>query len=519
MKRKLNHKDFNPIRSGLLMAIPILLMLMNSCKKQTDVPSTRAVGEINMWNKMEDTRAALLGVYGLTRAAMVDNNAHWIYGDVRGKQFVSTGRQDLKAVNDGRLTASYPVIDQLSNWRRWYAVVNAANILIERAPDVKKADLRYTVANMDVDIAQARFLRAFAYFYMVRIWGNVPLLISSHDGQFENKAQNSGAEVLAWAEKELVEVIEVLPNQYGANDPKQPGLYYGEGLGRWTGALARRVSAYAVLAHIAAWQGDYPKVSVYTTKMINEAGNAEIGLTDVGSLTNSNGYFSAKRHSHLLGFNFTYEHGEGGMSGHIEELTLAFPFVNKTIPDIYMPKDSILKVFNEKKDTRFGQDTLGRPTTDRYFYNFDGRYPIFSKIKVILGGSASTSINDAKFSFFSSIALFTRMEDIYLLRAEANSVLGDRQGAIDDLNRIRTNRGLPGYNEATNGLVIDAIFKERKRELMGEGHFWYDQVRYNKIRQNSRDFMDLINAGGIYWPVSEELLQQNKLLNQNPYWK
>ncbi|ATP57178.1 RagB/SusD family nutrient uptake outer membrane protein [Pedobacter ginsengisoli] len=519
MKRNLNHKNYNPVKSALAIGVAIILMLMGSCKKVVDVKSTRAVAEVNMWNKLEDTRAALLGIYGLTRAAMVENNAHWIYGDVRGKQFVSPTRQDLKAVIDNRLTASYKTLDQLSNWRRWYAVINAANIFLERVRDVKKADLRYTASNMEIDIAQARVLRAFAYFYMVRIWGNVPLIISSHDGSFENRAQNSGAEVLAWAEKEILGVVNVLPNKYGENDPKQPGLYYGENHGRWTGSLVRRISAYAVLAHIAAWQGDYIKVASNATKVINEIGSAEITLTDVNSLTSSNGFFSSKRQGHLLGFNSVYEHGEGGMSGHIEELTLAFPFVNKAIPDIYMSKDSILNTFNEKKDTRFGLDTLGRPTTDRYFYNFDGRYPIFSKIKVIMAGSASTSTTDAKFSFFSSIALFTRLEDIYLLRAEASSVLGDRQGAINDLNTIRSSRGLPNYSEVTNGLVIDAIFKERKRELIGEGHYWFDQVRYNKIRQNNSVFTELIKTGGIYWPVSEELLQQNKLLTQNQYWK
>ncbi|WP_316815086.1 RagB/SusD family nutrient uptake outer membrane protein [Pedobacter nyackensis] len=519
MKRKLKYKDFSPVKSVLLMAVPMLLMLMNSCKKLTDTPSTRVVGEINMWNKLEDARAALMGIYGLGRAAMVDNNAHWIYGDVRGRQFISPSRQDLKAVNDNRLMASYKTLNELSNWRRWYSVINSANVFIERVHKVREADLRYTVNNMEVDIAQARFLRAYAYFYMVRIWGDVPLIISSHDGKFENKAQNSSAEVLAWAERELIEVIEVLPNRYGQNDPKQPGLYYGQDGGRWSGGLARRVSAYAVLAHIAAWQGEYPKVATYTSKIINEAGTADVGLSDIGSLTNADGFFNGRKSGHLFGFNTSYAQGEGGMSGNIEELTLAFPFVNKEVPDIYMPKDSILKVFDEKKDSRFGQDTLGRPTTDRYFYNFDGRYPIFSKIKAIMGGSASTSPNDPKFSFFSSVALFTRLEDMYLLRAEANSVLGDRQGAINDLNTMRTRRGLPAYSEAVNGLVIDAIFKERKRELMGEGHFWYDQIRYNKIRQNNSDFMKLINSGGIYWPVSEVLLQQNKLLNQNSYWK
>lgn len=519
MKTKSNHTNFNRVKNSALLVVMALLVTMSGCKKAIDIKSTRAVDEVNMWNKLEDTRAALLGVYGLTRAAMVDNDAHWIYGDVRGKQFVSPTRQDLKAVIDNRLTASYPTLDALSNWRRWYAVINASNIFLERVYDVKKADLRYTSNIMAIDIAQARFLRAFAYFYMVRIWGDVPFIITSHDGSFENKPRSSGAQVLAWAEKELLEVAEILPNRYGSDDPKQPGPYYNETNSRWDGALARRVSANAILAHIAAWQGDYIKVANYTTKVINDAGAAGLSITDIGTLTNSNGFFSGKRSSHLLGFDFTYELGEGGMTGHIEELTLAAPFVNKAIPDIYIVKDSILNIFNEKGDQRFGIDSLGRPTSNNYFVNFAARYPIFSKIKVILGGTASTSTSDPKFSFFSSVALFTRLEDMYLLRAEANAVVGDRQRAIDDLNTIRSNRGLPGYNANTNGLIIDAIFKERKRELMGEGHFWYDQVRYNKIKQNNKAFIDLIASGGIYWPVSPQLLQQNQLLTQNLYWK
>ena len=164
-----------------------LLLIISACKKVLDIDSTRTVGEKNMWRTMEDSRAALMGVYGLERSALADNNAHWVYGDVRAGDFVSPTRQDLKAVISNNLKASYPAIDALSNWRRWYAAINAANIFLERIGDVKAKDAKYTDNNMKVDIAQVRFLRAFAYFYMVRIWGDVPLLLSSHDGEFENK--------------------------------------------------------------------------------------------------------------------------------------------------------------------------------------------------------------------------------------------------------------------------------------------------------------------------------------------
>src|SRR5690606_9531855 len=105
------------------------------------------------------------------------------------------------------------------------------------------------------------------------------------------------------------------------------------------------------------------------------------------------------------------------------------------------------------------------------------------------------------------------------LRAEALAVLGEQNGAIDLLNRIRENRGLLNYSPESNGDLIDAIFLERQRELMGEGHRWYDIVRYNKIKNNDPEFIERIQNGGIYWPISEAILQQNSLLVQNTFWQ
>src|SRR3546814_18402794 len=129
-----------------------------------------------MWNSLEDTRGDLMGTYGLVRSAMADHNAHWLLGDVRAGEFKSPIRQDLKAIIANDLNASYESLAAISNWRRWFAVVNSANLFLERVADVTAADQRYTDNNMKVAIAQIRFLLEFAYFYMVLLWGYVPLI-------------------------------------------------------------------------------------------------------------------------------------------------------------------------------------------------------------------------------------------------------------------------------------------------------------------------------------------------------
>ncbi|HEX8019780.1 RagB/SusD family nutrient uptake outer membrane protein, partial [Mucilaginibacter sp.] len=128
-------------------------------------------------------------------------------------------------------------------------------------------------------------------------------------------------------------------------------------------------------------------------------------------------------------------------------------------------------------------------------------------------------VSDPTFRYFTSALIFTRIEDIVLLRAEALAVLGDVNGAINEVTSIMARRGMTENTIDSNQDIIELIFKERHRELMGEGQRWYDLVRYNKIKQNNPAFLKLINSQGIYWPVSRKLIAQNNLLTQNPFWK
>jgi hypothetical protein len=491
----------------------LFFVALTGCNKTLDINSVRVVAEVNMWNKLEDTRAGLLGIYALTRAALSDNDSHWLYGDVRTGEFISPNRPDLKAIAGNKLNASYPTVDALSDWTRFYAIVNAANIFLERVGDVKAADKRYTENNMIVDVAQARFLRAFAYFYMVRIWGDVPFIITSHDGKFENKPRENQGKILVWAQQEMLTAAADLPFIYSGGDVQQPGNYYNEDRTRWGGALATKNTAYAVLAHLAAWQGNYTDVATYTKFVEDNYGKSGIGFQNTEDLTKSNGFFFNKNTSQMFGFNSDWGHIDGSGTGHIEELTLAEPVLNKKVPDIYMPKDTILKIFNQPNDERFSVDTLGLPRSERYFTNINGKYPIFSKIKVIQGGTT-----DPTFRYFTSALIFTRLEDIVLLRAEALAVLGDQNGALNELLNVMTRRGITTIT-INSGELIELIFDERHRELLGEGQRWYDLVRYNKIKQNNPAFLKLINSQGIYWPISRKLISQNNLLTQNPFWK
>src|SRR5699024_7120004 len=145
-----------------------------------------------------------------------------------------------------------------------------------------------------------------------------------------------------------------------------------------------------------------------------------IDYSTIEQLTSSDQFFNGKNAKQIVAFNFVDGHGESTASGHIEQLTLAQPLVLKQNPEIFVPKDSISVIFNdpENRDIRFGIDTVSGLVRTNYFTNYSGATPIFSKIKVLRGGST-----EGNFAIFSSAIVFTRLEEIILLRAEALAAL------------------------------------------------------------------------------------------------
>jgi len=515
-----------------------LLFPLAGCEKILDIESKRGLSETNMWNSLEDARSALFGVYALNRAALSDNNRHTIYGDVRMADFQPTSREDLKAIHNNELNADFKLINDLSDWRPFYATINAANLYLERIHEVYEKDPRFTEQTYNLDRAQVKALRAFSYFYMCRIWGDVPLILSSHEGSFENRPRDSQDKIFAAIEQDLLEAEPKLPYAYDGYDPEQTGNYYGQGIGTYYGLgyLVSKQAVWTMLAHMYAWRGDYANAAIYAqkimdkTKVVTGSGAALAGTfrnTGVGFPNALRTFIGAWTRAYGVEQTvlFAVARGEFATSGVIEELTAAQPLIpNRRIPAIYVPKDSLFSIYNEGQDSRFYVDSVTKQmrSFDGFFTGLDRPYPVFRKIFVTWDnfgtGKGINLVGD--FGLFASPTVVSRFTEMALLLAEAKAALNDKDGAISILNIVRRNYSVPEYvNEATNGSLIDAIFKERRRELIGEGWRWYDLVRYKKIKNNDPKFNQLIQSGGIYWPVSRALINQNPMLTQYSYWK
>ena len=96
--------------------------------------------------------------------------------------------------------------------------------------------------------------------------------------------------------------------------------------------------------------------------------------------------------------------------------------------------------------------------------------------------------------------------------------------AKDDLDRIRKRAGLEAYAGSTEPEALRReIFNERRRELFGEGQYYFDIVRNGYYREMLRGkFKTLtdeeVRNGALYTWVSSDAFEKNTLMTQNTYW-
>lgn len=534
----------NYSRQTFFLLTCVVILAAFGCNKKLDTTVSSAEATKNMWQTYDDARNGLVALYGLSRSALAENNGHWMYGDLRKGDFVATSSGNyLDAIVNNELNKGFSQIKQLSNWRRFYAAIDACNTFIENVERCK-VDLRYSDINCKVDVAQAHMLRSFLYFYMVRIWGDVPLITAaSKNGETIQAARTPQDQVMDFCIRELRQYKDSLPTEYGGDDRSKlnyDGNYYGQSWTNWGNAFWGYYQCLGLLAHMHAWIGDYPAVLVLTSE-INA--NASAARTGIVSYSNSRGYLAGRNSLfysngvkgnlcyQMISFPYNMNNRESGPSGvgHIESLTLANPYVVRAKPDIYVPRDTIAKWFHYFADVRHPYQSEFGNYEDVYFTNYFGNIPIFAKFKNIATGSSNFSI------YGSAIPIF-RFEDNLLLMAEACYATGDYRNAFEYLNDVREPRNVPGFFYATNsqvrpgykleptaagmeGGILYNIFRERRVELAGEGGWWYDQIRYNRLARNNPEFNRLLDQGGIYWPIDQDIIDKNPLIEQNPFWK
>ena len=352
---------------------------------------------------------------------------------------------------------------------------------------------------------EARAVRALYYYYLLDLFGRVPI-VTSPDMAMADVAQSSRAEVFRFVVGELEEVIPYLPLERS----NLPGLYYG----RVTRPVAWFLLAKLYLnAPVYAGFEAYDAV-VMNCDLVSSLGYdltpdyaANFAVYNESSVENiftipmdkhlysaQNQYLFRSRHyDHAAAIGFT---GENGSSATLK----------------------VLEVNGFGKgwqDPRFNINYWGGVPVDLNGNDIDLEYKPFS-VALDVTGTPDEKVAGARMRKYeidpsamkdgklmdNDWVLF-RYADVLLMRAEALLRLGDVEGALTLVNAVRTRAGASGFTELTPEMLLD----ERMREFAWEGLRRQDLVRFGVY--------DVASPCRNVFPIPADILVLNPKLSQN----
>lgn len=483
-----------------------------SCRKFLEQEPNSLATDQTTWKSEGDANASVAACYSLIRSALNTSLTYYAYGDLVSDEFSDVvggdfAFRDAFTMNWGvgiPFANTYDPRIKLRVYTNFYTAVAQSNRCLYFINNMPATAFEGTTAAEQQSrknryLGEAYFTRAFNYFYMARVWGDVPL-VTEHVVEASSAIQQPRtpqAQVLAQAVSDLA----MARNYLDWKDEGSPDKV----------VRADKGAAFALLAHIYAWQGSYDSCSMACDSVIQSGSYALVNADnymDVYKGQSSEGIFeliSAANEGQVA------THPWGSEAWSITGVTLTEPYIKGPVVPAWQINTALINgLYDTAQDVRYKQA----------FIELDNNG---SNVIECIKYANVQDVNDAQIAI-NNIFIF-RLSDIMLLKAEALAAKAapDPAGALALVNEIRARRGLtePLAGLSGNDLLY-AIADERGRELFLEGHRFYDLIRLERLthEQQLPNITEAeFAAGKYYWPVDPILFLTNSNLKQTPYWQ
>jgi len=389
------------------------------------------------------------------------------------------------------------------DWDGYLGIIAATNSVICNIDSVP--DMTLTVAERKQWKAEALILRSMIYFDMVRLWGDVPLVLTEPPAITSKNIEevyplyypkkNTTAEVYTQLVADLTTALE--PGGAPAIDNTNKFKF-------------SKTLAYALLAKIYAEKPirDYAKVVQYCTEVEKDV----TLVPNFGDLFNMNDAKTDVRNRNTSESIFEITFSDGGnwttwMCG-IDQASANSKY---DWAKWFTPTRDLTAAFVAAGDVeRKSQTIINADVVWSNHYPSKG-YPFMYKYR----------------SKFHSV-IKMRLADILLLKAEALVEQGNLADAATLVNTVRKRAKLADLTStivASKELMQDAVLNERRLELAFEGQRWFDLVRTGKVfavmnTLNKRDAgrlpMNEVTEEKTLMPIPQPQIDKNPSMSQNP---
>ncbi len=481
----------------------MIILILSSCENFLDLKPINTPVENTFWKTESDANAGVLGAYSKLRETLEFGwgLTYFTYGDFPTQIFSDAewGQHEFTG------TYQYSGNNSISDWTKFYKVILATNVAIKNVPEMPLEAFTGSEVKRNQYVGEALFIRAYTYFYMLRIWKSVPLVISP----IQDASEAIYDVAVATEDQLLNQCIEDLKL---ADSYLDWGSTAGERASR-----ANRASVNALLAHVYMWRTRPNRAEVDKTDFDKSIACIELIENNSGAtLVEAEQYSSIWKGSSaesLFEVPFKIANKEGfPKNGGFADRFMGYPYNTdrKDREPIFKFSPEFLNLFRE-------------PESDLRVANlFENFSTIRNCFTIKYNQIQYTNADKSDWQTEGTVVLY-RLADMYLLKAEALCKKNNPDFGMARiyLNKIRSRAGLGDYDGVDNNLY-EEIVDERSRELFLEGHRLYDWVRtgfYAKKSRNGVYSEDRYAREGYLFPVNFNLIVNNKYVKQTPYWE
>jgi len=484
-------KDINRVLSMALITTTIL-----SCSDFLEENNQSSLNPDSFYKTGTHAESALNAVYATTRDVFGGfsggNSSNWHLLEAVSGQSVnnSSSNPDLNSLASLSYTSN--LIHARNVWAGTYKLIGNANMVIENVPDIFMSEDRKKQI-----LGEAYFLRAWAYFNAVRIWGDIPLLTSP--------VSTGSPDFYAERTSQSIVYDQIVSDLKFA---ETAGLPFIDQSGRVSIAAVK-----SLLSKVYLTMAGHPLNK--TEHYANAAEKAKEVIDNGGlSLFNTYGEIFLESNENKQEHIFSIQYAPN-VSANYESLSF-LPSLNITKGGAVgwqtnLPETNFYNSFESGDKRKVNRQ--GWFYTD-YFVGGSGAITdlggphIFKAFNVANFGSDTVEGNgQGDFLNFSVI----RFAEVLLIYAEAsNEVSGPTSAAIEAVKKVRDRAGLTTPTSLSKDLFRELVWKERWHELCFERITWFDMVRLKKVFNSKTGGFD--NFVGHTVLSTNQSLQEKHLL-------
>lgn len=439
----------------------LLLSVLTSCEKFLDLKPTNALLAENAVYDAKTSRALINSAYTSLKSYHISSAI--ILGIIPADNIFFGGSQSQNIELDNHaFTVTNSAI--VSAYRSNYSLINITNWAIAEIPKVQ--DSNFTSGEQQKLVGEAHFIRALAYFNLVRSWGGVQLQLSPTTdlSSLDNIKRSTAEETY----KQILKDLDTAENLLPADDA-------------FTRNIAQRATIQAFRAKIRLYAGHFEQVE--------EDANRVIGNIKYELINPYHQFFQSPFLSRESIFELSATANNTGVSA-----TPWLPASGTPRGSYeYRPTNEVILLLNDPTKGGDRSSLLATRGNDVY---------------VNLYHTISPNVNPT---------YVLRVADIYLVRAEAKVRKSnpDLNGAIADLNAVRSRANADLFSENNTDVqqILQAIWDERRIEFAFEADRWYDLVRTEQAE-------NVLGVQKSLWlfpiPQADVLSDENLDGNNNP---